>query len=454
VPDTVERAPRRHLGAGAALSVLAQGGPLLGYGLLSIVLARTIGPTGNGRFALLATLVGITALVVSLGLTAGITHEVSRRRWSVRRALRTSYLAALVLGLVGALGGLAFYALTKDSVFGGIQVGLVLVALSSLIPLLAYQNAEAIMVARERYEGYTTVELSHATTMIVLGAGLAIAYGLSGAVVGLPASALVAATIGAILLVREGRRDTIVDESESLPRALRFGLQSWGANLLQQVNYRFDIVILGGFAAASDVGVYAVAVSITALAWVLPQALQIVLFPRTADLDESARTGEVSTEESDSSLAKALRHGVLLTVPAALIVSVVLLVGVPLLWGSKFSESTWLGFVLLPGVLLLGIAKLVGTAVIGRGHPRYGLYGGAITMPVTVVLYFALIPPFHAWGAAAASSVSYAFSTLLGIVFFRRVTRIRMRRAFVPRAEDVSDYSALLRHLRAGRSAQ
>ena len=454
MPDTLERAPRRHLGAGAALSVLAQGGPLLGYGLLSIVLARTIGPTGNGRFALLATLVGITALVVSLGLTSGITHEVSRRRWSVRHALRTSYLAALVLGLVGALGALAFYAMTKDSVFEGIQVGLVLVALSSLIPLLAYQNAEAIMVARERYEGYTTVELSHATTMIVLGAGLAIVYGLSGAVVGLPASALVAATIGAVLLVRQGRRDTTVDQGESLSRALRFGLLSWGANLLQQVNYRFDIVILGGFAAASDVGVYAVAVSITALAWVLPQALQIVLFPRTADLDESALAGEVSGEASDTSLAKAMRHGVLLTVPAAVIVSVLLLVGVPLLWGSEFSQATWLGFVLLPGVLLLGVGKILGSAVIGRGHPRYALYGGAISMPVTIVLYFALIPAFDAWGAAAASSVSYAFSTLLGVVFFRRVTRIGMRRAFVPRAEDVADYGGLMRHLRAGRSAQ
>ena len=66
--------PRRHLGAGAALSVVAQGGPLLAAGVLSIVLARTIGPSGNGRYVLLVTLVGITSMVVSLGLHAGITY--------------------------------------------------------------------------------------------------------------------------------------------------------------------------------------------------------------------------------------------------------------------------------------------------------------------------------------------------------------------------------------------
>ena len=75
--------PRRHLGAGAALSVAAQGGPLLAGAVLSIVLAHTIGPSGNGRYVLLLTLVGLTSMMVSLGLHAGITYEVSRRRWSV-----------------------------------------------------------------------------------------------------------------------------------------------------------------------------------------------------------------------------------------------------------------------------------------------------------------------------------------------------------------------------------
>ena len=58
--------PRRHLGAGAALSVIAQAGPLAAAAALSIVLARTIGPSGNGHFVLLVTLVGLTSMIVSL----------------------------------------------------------------------------------------------------------------------------------------------------------------------------------------------------------------------------------------------------------------------------------------------------------------------------------------------------------------------------------------------------
>ena len=91
----------------------------------------------------------------------------------------------------------------------------------------------------------------------------------------------------------------------SLGRALRFGLQSWGANLLQQINYRFDVLILGAFATAKDVGVYSVALTLDEHVMGLPQGLQTVLFPRVASLDEATLAGDMSVEESDAGVAKA-----------------------------------------------------------------------------------------------------------------------------------------------------
>jgi O-antigen/teichoic acid export membrane protein len=433
--------------------MLVQGGPLLAGGALSIVIARTIGPSGNGRFALLVTLTGFAAMFVSLGLTAGITYEVSRGRWSVRQAFRTSYLAALALGLAGFLAGLGFFLYTRETVFGGIWTGLAVLALSSLPPVLAFQFADVIMLARERYESYAGLELSHSATLLLVGAGLAIPFGLTGAVIGLPAAAVVGALVGAFLLFREARRDEVVDSGDSMPRALRFGLQSWAANLFQQINYRFDVIILGGFATARDVGIYSVALTLTGVAWVLPQSLQTVLLPRAASLDEAALTGELAAAESDAAVAKAVRHSVLLSVPAALLVVLLLLVAVPLLYGPKFHQTIWLGLVLLPGVLLLGVGKVLSSALAGRGHPRYALYTSAVVMPLTLGLYFGLIPFFHEWGAAAASAASYAATALLLLVFFRRVTGIGFADAFVPRLAEVGDYRDLVRLARAWRQA-
>ncbi len=200
-------APRRHLGAGAAMSVLAQAGPLIAAAALSVVLARTIGPSGTGRFALLITLVGIASMVVSLGLHAGITYEVSRRRWSVAHAFRTSYRVALVLGLFGALVGLGVFALLRETVFDGIEFAVALIALASLPAVIAYEYAAAIMLARERYEAYALLLIAHAAALLVVGAGLAIPFGLTGAAIGILVSALVGAAYAARLLVDEAHRD-------------------------------------------------------------------------------------------------------------------------------------------------------------------------------------------------------------------------------------------------------
>jgi O-antigen/teichoic acid export membrane protein len=444
--------PRRHLGAGAALSVGAQAAPLLAGAVLSVVLARTIGPSGNGRYVLLLTLVGLTSMIVSLGLHAGITYEVSRRRWSVARAYRTSFLLALVLGLAGVIVGFGFFFLTRHTVFGGIPGWLALLALASVPLTLAYEYAASILLARERYEHYTSLLTVHAATLMLIGAGLAVPFGLKGAVVGIPASALIGTLLAAKLLADESSRDTTPDGGDSLSRAVRFGLQSWGANLLQQVNYRFDVLILGGFATAAAVGVYSVALTLTSVAWILPQALQTVLFPRAASLDQAAIAGEISSGESDEALAKAIRHAVLQMLPVGLAVSALLALGVPLLYGPRFHETVALGFVLLPGVLALGVGKVLSSGIAGRGHPRYTLYAASISLPVTLGLYLGLIPLYHAWGAAIASSVSYALSAFIALLFFRRVTQISLRMALLPGRDDLADYDRLLRLVRSRRA--
>jgi O-antigen/teichoic acid export membrane protein len=224
--------PRRHLGAGAALSVVAQSAPLLAGAVLSVVLARTIGPSGNGRYVLLLTLVGLASMIVSLGLHAGITFEVSRRRWSVARAYRTSFRIALVLGLVGLIAGFGFFYLTRHTVFGGIPGWLALLALASIPLTLAYEYAASILLARERYERYTSLLAVHAATLALIGAGLALPFGLKGAVVGIPASALLGVLLAAKLLADEASRDTTPDGGEPLSRALRFGLQPAAAGQL------------------------------------------------------------------------------------------------------------------------------------------------------------------------------------------------------------------------------
>jgi O-antigen/teichoic acid export membrane protein len=131
----------------------------------------------------------------------------------------------------------------------------------------------------------------------------------------------------------------------------------------------------------------------------------------------------------------------------ALLVILVLLV--PLIYGSAFDRSVTLGFILIPGVAVAGVAKVASAVSSGRGFPRYALYTTALTVPATVSLYLLLIPAFHATGAAVASSISYTLTTVLTVYYFERATSIKLRAALIPARSDLVDYLDALRSARA-----
>jgi O-antigen/teichoic acid export membrane protein len=440
----------RHLAVGTLLATAAQIAPLVAVAGMSLVIARLYGPRGTGVISLVMTLADVVLQIFTIGLSAGITYLLSRREWPLRQAVREISRAATGLGVAGAICGLAFYFAARDTIFRGVSPTLAIIALASLPFALAWTFSAAAALGRDRYEAYAGLLITNALVILIGGIVLALTFGLTGAVAAFAAANVVAAFAGARWSRRELTRAEDGDDahasSHPLRRATRFGLQAWSANLLQLLNYRLDIFILSSVAPRSAVGIYATAVSVSALGWLLPNALQTVLFPRVASLDAAAGAGTIATESSNAAAARAVRHSVLLMVPTALGIAVLGLL-IPLLYGPRFDASVKLCFILIPGVVALGIAKVVSAVISGRGFPRYALYTTLITVPITLVLYFALIPAFHATGAAIASSISYSLTMLLSIIYFRPATRISIA-ALVPRRSDVHDYVAAVRAAR------
>jgi len=184
------------------------------------------------------------------------------------------------------------------------------------------------------------------------------------------------------------------------------------------------------------------------LAWLLPGALQNVVVPRVAALDAAREPGPAATRAGDPTIARSMRHGVLLMLPAAVGLAIVFAVGVPLLYGHEFHKAVAYGFILLPGVLAAGVGKVAAAAVTGRGRPELALVPMLVATPLTVALYLLVIPGAGAYGAAIVSTASYLGSALLTIVLLGRVTDLSLGSMLVPRRGDLADYRAMLTALR------
>jgi O-antigen/teichoic acid export membrane protein len=433
--------PGRHLATGASLNVVAQLVTIGAAGVTSVAIARLLGPTGTGTLALAVTLVTLATTLFSLGLRAGIIYRVSRGSWASADAARSAELAALLLGGAGAVIGMGFYALTSDTVLAGVTPTMAAVTFAALPFALAWLFLAVVALSVERYETYGAILVAQPLAGLALSVGLAAAFGSLGAIVGLAVSHVVGAAVAA-LLVRRGapHASGTPDSRRELRAAAAFGLKAWGSEVLQNLNYRLDLLILNAFAVRADVGVYSVALTITGFAWILPSALQTVLFPRTARLDNEGAPTSGGRSEVELAASRGTRQSVLLLLPTAVVLIVVLVAVVPLLYGPKFDRTVELGLILIPGTLALGMARVLVAVTSGRGRPIYSLYGRLIDMPVTGALYLLLIPAYGATGAAIGSTVSYALTGVISLFFFLRVVHLPLRELFVPTREDMREY--------------
>jgi O-antigen/teichoic acid export membrane protein len=443
-------AQRRQLAGGALASLAGQVALLAANGLLSIVVARAVGASGTGQYGLAVTVFSIAVPVSHLGLRAGITYLVSRGEWPERRALWESQCAALLLALVAATAVFAIHELWPDGPLQGLTRTMLALTMVSTGLAIAWSYSSGILLALEGYEVFGLSMIVQAAVSLVLGVVLTLTIDVVGALAALAAGQLVAAvlTVGGVLrrATRHGRPGE--GGLGELRRAAAFGSRTWLGEMFWGLNFRLDVVILNAYVASSTVGPYFVAGQLASLAWLLPGALQNVVIPRVAALDAASAAAPDARPGSDATVAASMRHGVVLTVPAALGLALVLAAGVPIFFGDEFTDAVAYGFILLPGVLAAGLGKIAAAAVTGRGRPELALVPMLVGTPVTVALYLLVIPGAGAYGAAVVSSVSYFATALLTVELLRRATRIPLGAMLLPRRRDVEDYRGLLRSMR------
>ena len=410
----------------------------------TIVVARLLGPSGAGAFAIAQTLIILLTVLTTLGVEHGIAYYVSSGRWSARSAYLESQVLALASGVAGACIGLVARALVPGA-FRGLSPGVTLVAVASLPFALSWFYGSYVALATDHYEGFVLPAAVQSALALCLVAALAALDGVPGAVIGFAAAHVITALAMLVVGLRRFVRKVAIRHQSAgcqLRRAVTFGIKGYAANALQFVNYRLDLFILNATASSAAVGHYSVAVSTTSVMWLLPQALSDVLFPRVAAL--SARSGDHHIEMRTFTEVKTLRHVVLVTIVVGIVVAVALVLLVVPIYGPSFHQSTVLGLILLPGVALLGISAPLSATIVGRGRPGLLLVATVIVTPLTVVLYVLLIPALHAPGAALASSISYAATFALVALFYRRVTASSVLRLMLPTRSELADYRGLV----------
>jgi O-antigen/teichoic acid export membrane protein len=168
-----------------------------------------------------------------------------------------------------------------------------------------------------------------------------------------------------------------------------------------------DVLVLQQFHASQEVGVYFAVVKTLALVSFIHYAMSATTAHRFTEYHAAGDTAR---------LAAYVSHAIQWTFWPSLAATVLLLaLGRPLLWlfGPQFASGYPIMFCAAVGLVVRAAIGPVERLLNMLGHQRICALAYALAFAMNLVLCLALVPKFGGYGAAAATSLSLTFETVL-----------------------------------------
>lgn len=390
---------------------------LLALTVATILVAHAGGPKLLGELTLLRVLPGLAGVLVSCGLPSAAPYFLASREYATLPRLRSTLFA---LTLAGALAASACWLILSPVLhslfFRPWHMGVVLAAAVPVFSQLWVAAGKAFLQGENDMRAANiAIGAEEVAFLPVYLALLPILHGtalLMTALVG--ADVLVTAGIAVRLARRGFLRGWQRPDRRLGAEICRYGLRGQVGGMLSLINLRLDVVILGALVGPATLGVYAVASKYAELLRLPGLAVTYVLYPRLAERDRAAAGRDV---------AALMPRAFVLTVLAA----IPLAAGVPLLplvYGPEFAGAMLPAYILLFGLIGEGVAGLVSAYLYGVGRPGANSIALGVSVVVTVGLDLALIPHYHAVGAAIASAAAYLTSSAALLVCYFAVRKL------------------------------
>lgn len=381
-----------------------------------IIVAHWLGAKGVGELAVINVAVTTIVQLGSFGLPSSNTYFIAQDRAHFRAATVNSFLFAAVIGslLAEALSVVASF---RPDWFGFVPTNLIRIASVQIPFLLLTLIGLNILLALGKLREFNLLDLVSQSVVLIntLLILIVLGRGLDALVKMNTMTSVLVSIVVVVLLVAGGKK--LVDsrwraDAALLRRMITYGLKFHISVLAGAIIFRADLLVVNHFRGASEAGVYSVATQFGMLLMLLPSVIATLLFPRvTAEQDAHGETTWLVTRHT----ALIMLVCCLATVPVSFLL--------PLVYGAAFSDATMLLLILLPGVYLIGLESVLVQHFNALGLPRAIPVYWLVTLVVNLVLVFALVPQFGAYGAAIASTVSYALIFALVAFYFLATTR-------------------------------
>ncbi|WP_186374958.1 lipopolysaccharide biosynthesis protein [Kocuria rosea] len=394
------------------------GGPIAGL-LSAPILARGLGVDGRGELAaanaplMLATAIGL------FGLQESLTFYVARYKNHLRSTLLETTL--LVAGL-GIIASMVIWFSAAPLAGGNEQIeSLIKVAALATLPNFLIAVPRALVAGTQQWH----LQAIESGLFGILRLVLLLALYLTGTLTTF--SALLVA-VGAPVLsacfyfpyVRSMWRQRNMGQNSRVinyRNLLGYGFRVWVGSMSGVLLSRIDQLLMVPLSDATQLGLYAVAVTVGEIPVLLSFAMRNVVF--AADATDAGAHNSAQLKQADRRLHQTARIATFLTLLAAAGVGATVWWWLPLIFGEDYAGAVPLVLVLVLAAVLGATGSVAGAGLSARGRPGLRSVGMTVGAISNIVVLVWLVPQIGAMGAAISTVVGSTIAGSMNVLFLR-----------------------------------
>ena len=381
----------------------------------AVVIARELGPTGRGFYAVAATVGAIGVQFSNLGLHLSNTYYVAKDRALLPALIGNTLAVVSVACVVMAMSGIGFVFWPKLSPVHG---PLMLLALASVPVGLAYLLTQGLLLGVNEVRAYNQIECGSKLLVLALICVPALVHrGTVELFFGMTLSSVMLSFFWALSRLR---RVSTVPPALSLAvfrQTISTGINAYMILFFGFLVLRIDLLMVKYMLGAKEAGYYSISQVLAENTMMFAVVVGLLLFPKLSATKEK--------EERVRLANKAILVTAALMFPVVVIAALAAGPIISIAFGRNFLPAVAPFAWLMPGTYFLGIETVMVQFLNSEGFPSIIVVAWIADTIINVALNFWAIPRYGITGASIVSSACYflIFLIVSAVVWKRNCVR-------------------------------
>ena len=389
--------------------------------LTNVLIARKLGASGVGNYALILASGMLLAQLLSFGLESALLYFTSKNtknrnsfmRLAITYALLSACLVAVIISIL-------------------IGVGILNSQHSYLICLvMLFQMLQSLVIAIKTGEGQLyfinkCLIFCHSIFLIFVAFILPVNYQNYLTIV----AAYVFISFMLLVLITKDvkwlERSAVQTFNKDL---FIYARRSYIASISGVIRLRVQIIILSAFALPTSLGIFSVAQSFTEALFILPVMLSSLLIPSISNLEKKEQ------EKSFINFTKfSVYSGLIMVISIQLISPVI----IPLIYGEQYVDVVNVLSVLSISVVFYSINKMLMGFLFAINKPEICSRSEFMAMCIAVACSLILAPTYGAMGIAISAVLSAMSLSIILVFYLKHVSEVRIRDIVLLKRKDIT----------------